>query len=216
MTMQLDPRHQVTDLAGLEAIYGAPVPQQFYKEVDHVHPHYRAFIEKAPFFALATAGPGGLDCSPRGDDPGFARIHDDRTLLVPDWRGNNRADSLRNIVADPRVGLLFLIPGIGETLRVNGRAAITVDPELLRSFAREDGKQPRCVLVVAVESVYFQCARAIQRSRLWSPESLLPRDALPSTGRIMEDLSAGRIDGAAYDRELPDRQRRTLYADEGA
>ena len=158
--MAQDKTHIVEDLASLEAIYGAPAPTSTVKEVDYIHAHYRAFIEAAPFATLATSGPGGLDASPRGDSSGFVHVEDERTLMIPDRRGNNRVDSLRNIVADPRVALLFLIPGSGNTLRVNGRAAISVDPALLERFAVQ-GKQPRSVLVVTVEAVYFQCARAI-------------------------------------------------------
>src|SRR3989344_4817244 len=117
--------------------------------------------------AMAPTGPGGLDASPRGDPAGFVQLQDDKTLLLPERRGNNRADSLRNIVADPRVALLFLIPGVGETLRVNGHARISVAPDLMERFA-VNGQPPKCVIVVDVQAVYFQCARAIQRSRLCS------------------------------------------------
>src|SRR3954470_8936647 len=147
----------------LEAIYGVTNDASTVKVADHVTPLYRTFIEKAPFAALATIGPEGIDCSPRGDLPGFVRIHDPRTLMMPDRRGNNRVDSLRNIVRDPRAALMFLIPGVGSTLPVNGRAHLSTDAELLRSFIVE-GKEPRSVVVIRVESVYFQCARAIVRS----------------------------------------------------
>jgi PPOX class probable FMN-dependent enzyme len=202
--------HRIADLAALERLYDAPAEASLFKEVDHVHPHYRAFIEASPFMVLATAGPGGLDASPRGDAPGFVAVADERTLLVPDRRGNNRIDSLRNLVADPRVALLFLVPGVGETLRVNGRASITADPVLLDRFA-VDGRPPRTVLVVRVESVFFQCSRAVLRSGLWDPARRVDRAALPSTGRILADLSGAQIDGEAYDRALPERVRSTLY-----
>src|SRR6185369_15853350 len=153
------------------------------KEVDWITPHYRAFIEASPFVSLATSGPEGLDCSPRGDRPGFVRVADERTLLLPDRRGNNRIDSLRNVVRDPRVALLFLIPGIGNTLRVNGDATVSIDPDLLASFAVED-KAPRSVLVIAVRAVYFQCARALVRSRLWDPAARVDPKSLPSAGEI--------------------------------
>src|SRR6202045_5356478 len=136
--------HVVTTMAQLEAMYGEVFPPAIVKEIDHVNAHYRAFIEAAPFFALATAGPDGLDCSPRGDAPGFVRVADAKTLMVPDRRGNNRIDSLRNIMRDPRVALLFLIPGIGETIRVMGHAALAIDPDLLASFT-VNGKLPCCV-----------------------------------------------------------------------
>src|SRR5690349_16723106 len=157
----------ITTLAELEALYGEVNRGSLLKETDRVVPEYRAFIAAAPFAALATRGPEGLDCSPRGDGPGFVRVQDDKTLLLPDRRGNNRIDSLKNIVRDPAVALLFLIPGIGETLRVNGRAAISVEPALLESFAI-DGKAPKSVLAITVDAVFFQCARAILRSELWN------------------------------------------------
>lgn len=208
--MNIDDAHRITDLDALTALYGQPKEASVLKESRTLHPNYCAFIRAAPFVALATSGPGGLDVSPRGDAPGFVEIHDESTLLLPDRRGNNRVDSLRNIVADPRVALLFLIPGIGETLRVNGRAAISVDPVLLDGMAM-DGKPPKSVLVVHVETVFFQCSRAVVRSRLWDASTQLARDALPSTGRILRDLIGGGFDGDQYDRELPDRVRQTLY-----
>src|SRR5262249_31580359 len=146
--------HVIADISALERLYGAPSEVSIVKEVDHVHAVYRSLIEAAPFAVLATSGPGGLDASPRGDGPGFVTVENEKTLLLPDRRGNNRTDSLRNIVTDPRVALLFLIPGIGETLRVNGRAVVSVDPALLRRFA-VDGKEPRSVLVISVETVFF-------------------------------------------------------------
>src|SRR6266536_5549284 len=146
--------HIVTSIEALERIYGEPYGPSIAKETDSITTHYRAFIEAAPFFALATTGPDGLDCSPRGDAPGFVRIHDEKTLLVPDRRGNNRIDTLRNILTDPRVALLFLIPGCGETIRVTGRAAISTDPALTQGFL-VDGKAPRSVLIVAVDTVFY-------------------------------------------------------------
>lgn len=181
------------------------------KEVPFVHRHYRALIEASPFAVLATSGPDGLDASPRGDPPGFVVVQDEKTLLLPERRGNNRIDSLRNIITDSRVALLFLIPGLGETLRVNGRARISIDPVLLERFAVE-GKPPKCVLVIQVDSVFFQCARAIHRSRLWAPvDSAALRQSLPSAGTILESLTDAAIDGEQYDRDLPARQRETLY-----
>src|SRR5262249_10326789 len=151
---------------------GQPAEASLVKEVDHVTPEYRRLIEASPFAVLATSGPEGLDCSPRGDQPGFVRVCDPKTLLMPDRRGNNRTDSLRNIIRDPRVALLFLLPGSGTTLRVNGRAVLRTDPELLESYA-VDGKPPRSVVMIDVEAVYFQCARAIARSDLWNPEKFV-------------------------------------------
>src|ERR1700739_463268 len=175
--------HYVTTMAELEAMYAQPMETSLLKELDHIGPHYRALIESSPFVAMATVGPEGLDCSPRGDAAGFVRIKDDRTLLIPDRRGNNRIDSLRNIVRDPRVALLFLIPGVSETMRINGRAALSTDPELLESF-KVDGKAPRCVIVVPVERAYFLCATAILRSKLWDPATRIERLKLPTTGAM--------------------------------
>lgn len=200
----------VTTLEQLEALYDAPVARSLIKEIDSISEHYRAFIEKAPFVVVATVGPEGLDCSPRGDPPGFVRVMDEKTLLLPDRRGNNRLDSLRNLVRDPRISLLFLIPGIGETLRVNGRAEILVDPELCADFALQ-GKVPKSLLKVAVERIYFQCQKALARSRLWDPAARIPRSELPSTGEILESLSDSPFDGAAYDRGYPDHMKRTIY-----
>ena len=207
--MATDP-HRITDLAALTALYGEPGLASLAKEVPTVHPHYRAIIEQAPFAVLATVGADGLDASPRGDPPGFVVVEDERTLLMPDRRGNNRLDSLRNIVADPRVALLFLVPGVGETLRVNGRATLSTEPALLARFEM-DGKAPACVLRIAVETVYFQCARAIKRARLWDPAAVVDRSALPSPGAILAELSGHAIDGAGYDRDLQARQAATLY-----
>src|SRR5262250_2108994 len=142
MTTDGSNHHFVTSMNELEAIYGHAIGPSVVKEIDHVNADYRAFIEAAPFCAMATSGPGGLDCTPRGDPPGFVRVQDEKTLLIPDRRGNNRIDSLRNILADPRVALLFLIPGCGETIRITGRASISVDPTLTQSFL-VDGKAPR-------------------------------------------------------------------------
>lgn len=202
--------HVITDEGTLAALYGTPSEPALRKEVDHIPPVYRAFIEVAPFVALATAGPGGLDVSPRGDPPGFVVVSDERTLLIPDRRGNNRTDSLRNLIHDPRLALLFLIPGVGETLRVNGRGAISVAPELLARFPAQ-GKLPRSVIIVSVDRVYFQCQKALVRSDLWNPEKRLPRSALPSTGTILAALTDGAVGGAAYDAAYPERLRQTIY-----
>ncbi|MFL5101016.1 MAG: pyridoxamine 5'-phosphate oxidase family protein [Xanthobacteraceae bacterium] len=202
--------HLVTTMDGLEALYGEPYGPAIVKEIDHVNQSYRALIAAAPFFALATSGPDGLDCSPRGDAAGFVRVHDEKTLLVPDRRGNNRIDSLRNIVRDPRVALLFLIPGVGETLRIIGRAAISTDPELMASFA-VDGKEPRTVLIVSVERVFYQCTKAIVRSRLWDPATQVERKSLPSAGTILAEITDGKLGGPEHDRGQPERIKATLY-----
>lgn len=200
----------IASVAELEALYGQPAEAATVKEVAVITPHYRAYIEASPFVSLATSGPEGLDCSPRGDKPGFVRVHDDRTLMLPDRRGNNRIDSLRNIVRDPRVALLFLIPGIGNTLRVNGRARVSVDPALLESFAVE-AKAPRSVTVVTVDSVYFQCARALVRSELWNPAHHSDPKDLPSAGQILAAISKNRVGGETYDREWPGRAAKTMW-----
>jgi PPOX class probable FMN-dependent enzyme len=200
----------ITDLVALEALYGTPGETSLVKQIDHIAAPYRALIDASPFAILATSGPEGLDCSPRGDIPGFVRVHDDRTLMLPDRRGNNRIDSLRNIVRDPRVSLLFLIPGLGTTLRVNGRAVIGVDPDLLNSFAVAD-KPPRSVIVLSVEDVYFQCARAIVRSDLWNPQTHRDPATLPTPGQILAALSDQRVGGVEYDRAWPQRAAKSLW-----
>jgi PPOX class probable FMN-dependent enzyme len=200
----------ITSIDQLRALYGAPTDVSLAKEIDHVSDHYRAFIEAAPFFALATVGPEGLDCSPRGDAPGFVRVADRKTLLVPDRRGNNRIDSLRNIMRDPRVALLFLIPGIGETLRVDGHATLSIDAELLKRFV-VNGKTPNCVIVVSVEHVFYQCTKAIIRSQLWDPSRHVDRKTLPTAGQILAGVSAGRLGGAEHDKGHAERTLAKLY-----
>ena len=174
--------HQVTTLEQLEALYGERKPTTIRKEVNRLSAGYRKLIEAAPFVVVATAGPEGLDCSPKGDPAGFVHILDDRTLAIPDRPGNNRLDGYRNIVRDPRVSLLFLIPGVGESLRVNGRGSISVDPDLMQGFAI-NGKLPRSVLIVHIDSVFFHCAKAAVRAKLWDEASRVDRKSLPSTGR---------------------------------
>ena len=200
----------VATIDELEAIYGFPGETSTAKVADRVTPSYRALIERSPFAVLATCGPEGLDCSPRGDVAGFVRIYDEKTLMMPDRRGNNRIDSLRNIVRDPRIALLFLIPGSGNTLRLNGRAFVSVDFELLSSFEM-DGKAPRSVIVITIEEVYFQCARAILRSDLWNPDKRVDPKSLPTPGRILAEMSDDRIGGEDYDRAWPERARRSLW-----
>ncbi|MGJ5001345.1 pyridoxamine 5'-phosphate oxidase family protein [Bradyrhizobium sp. HKCCYLRH2060] len=200
----------VTTIEQLEAIYGETGLASTAKVADRVTPHYRIMIEQSPFVALATCGPEGLDCSPRGDLPGFTRIHDDKTLMMPDRRGNNRVDSLRNIVRDPRIALLFLIPGSGNTLRVNGHGHLSTAPDLLESF-RMEGKLPRSVLIMTVEEIYFQCARAIVRADLWNPDRRVDPQQLPTPGQILAAMTANDIDGAAYDREWPERARKSMW-----
>jgi uncharacterized protein len=175
-----------------------------------LHPHYQAIINASPFAVLATSGKDGLDVSPRGDAAGFVKIQDEKTLIIPDRRGNNRLDSLRNIIQDPHVALLFLVPGLGETLRVNGRASISTDPELLNQFIVND-KPPKTVLIIHVEATFFQCSRAIHRSGLWKLNQEANKQLIPTPGKILADLSNATIDGEKYDRELPERIKSTLY-----
>ena len=201
---------RITTIEQLEKLYGEPVPAAIVKEIDHISDDYRTFIDKAPFVVIATVGPEGLDCSPRGDPAGFVRVADPRTVLLPDRRGNNRVDALRNLVRDPRISLLFMIPGIGNTLRINGRAEIRDDEELLAQFAM-NGKLPRTVLRVTTDAVYFQCPKALVRSRLWDPAAQIARSELPSSGEILARLSKGAIDGAEYDKGYPKRLAETLY-----
>ena len=203
-------KHLVTTLEQLDALYGEKNPNSIVKEIDRLSDGYRKLIEAAPFVAIATGGPDGFDCSPKGDAPGFVRILDDRTLAIPDRPGNNRLDGFRNILRDPRIALLFLIPGVGETIRVNGRASISIDPDLMASFA-VNGKLPRSVLIVHIESAFFHCSKAIVRSKLWNEETKIDRKSLPSTGTIIGEISHGRLGGEQYDREAPEKIKAQLY-----
>jgi PPOX class probable FMN-dependent enzyme len=200
----------ITTTSELEALYGAPVETSLVKEANRITSHYRTMIEASPFVALATSGPEGLDCSPRGDMAGFVRIHDETTVMIPDRRGNNRVDSLRNIVRDPKVALLFLLPGSGNTLRINGRAHLSIDPDLLASFAI-DGRAPRSVIVIEVETIYFQCARAIIRAELWNPERHIAAGDLPTPGEIISDMTDNRLGGKDYDMAWPEKAKATLW-----
>lgn len=202
--------HRITDVTTLEALYGTASGPAVEKELDYLHPHYQKLIAASPFFVLATGGPDGMDASPRGDEPGFVAIEDEKTLLIPDRRGNNRVDSLRNIVANPRVALFFLVPGVGETLRVNGRAEIRTDPVLLERFGVE-GKLPRTVLVVRVDTVFFQCARAIFRSKLWDSSRHVERASLPSVGTIVSGITNARLGGPSHDDGYYERMKKALY-----
>ena len=203
--------HTIATIEQLEALYSdAPYGPAVFKETDHITPQYRKLIEAAPFAVIATSGPEGLDCSPRGDPPGFVRVVDERTVVIPDRRGNNRIDSLRNLVRDPRISLLFLIPGVGETMRINGSARISTDPKLTESFAM-NGKVPKCVLVVTIERAYFQCTKAIIRSKLWDPKSIVDRKTLPTPGSILAELTDGKMGGPKHDEAAPARIKETIY-----
>jgi len=200
----------LTSVEQLEAIYGAPSERAIWKEIPYLNEDYRAFVEASPFIVLASAGPEGTDCSPKGGAPGFVRIIDERTLAIPDRPGNNRIDNLRNIVIDGRVSVLFIVPGVGETLRVNGRATVSNDAALLESFA-VDGKLPRTAIVVNVDTVYFHCSKALARSHLWDPERHIERSKLPSAGQMHKRLAARDFDAQAYDKDLAERLPSMLY-----
>ena len=199
----------ITSEAELEAHYGTPKLTAIAKVTRTITPEYRAWIEASPFMALASVGPEGADCSPRGDDGPVASVLDEATIAIPDRRGNDRIDTLRNIVRDPRVAVMFLVPGSGTVIRVNGRARVSVADALLERFAIH-GKTPRSVIVIAVEAVYFQCSRAVTRGKLWSGGIADPA-TLPSVGAILEALSKGEVDGARYDAEWPARAVASLW-----
>jgi PPOX class probable FMN-dependent enzyme len=199
----------LTSIEELEALYGQPHERSIRKEIPYVNDCYRAFIEQSPFIVLATAGPEGLDCSPRGDAPGFVRVADEKTLLIPDRRGNNRVDSFGNILSAPGVGLVFMVPGIPETLRVNGKAHATRDPALLAPSVMQE-RVPVTGLVVTVEEAYFHCGKALIRSKLWDPASQVPRNSFPTLGRIIADQTKA-VDGDEADRNLEEAYRLRLY-----
>ena len=201
----------IQTIAKLEAIYHQqPVLASTAKEIDYLIPQYQKLIELSPFVALATIGPGGLDCSPRGDSNGFVRVLDPKTLAMPDRRGNNRIDSLRNIVVDPRVALLFFIPGSGTTFRVNGQAHLTNDPDLCKSFEME-GNLPRSVIIIKVEAAYTQCARAVLRTGLWDPSKHVDKADVPTIGEMLEALTDGKINAEEYNSNWPARAKTSMW-----
>lgn len=202
---------QISTIAELEAVYHQqPVLASMAKEVDYLIPQYQKLIELSPFVALATMGAGGLDCSPRGDNQGFVRVLDSKTLAMPDRRGNNRIDSLRNIVADPRVALLFFIPGSGTTFRVNGSAYLTTDAELCKSFEVE-GNLPRSVIIIKVEAAYTQCARAILRAGLWDSSKHVEKSEVPTIGEMLEAVTHGKINADEYNSNWPARAKTSMW-----
>ena len=203
--------HVIDTFEELRGNYGEPSERAAKKTLDRLDGHCRRFIELSPFLVLATAGADGrVDCSPRGDPPGFVDILDDRTVLLPDRPGNNRVDSLGNILENPHVGLLFMIPGVNETLRLNGRATLTTDPARLEPLSVK-GRAPRSGLLVEVEEVFLHCTKAFVRSHLWADVSRVDRKSvLPSFGQMLAD-HVGLPDGEALEREVQDRIRKTLY-----
>ena len=208
--MDGSPHHTVTSADQLKALYAPPHERVLKKELDHVDALGRAFIAASPFLVLATGGPQGLDCSPKGDSPGFVTVSGDgRTLYIPDRRGNNRIDGLKNLIEDPRVGIIFFAPGANETYRVNGRARISTDPELKRRFA-VGGKEPTVVIEVAVEQAFQHCPKALVRSNLWkSAQGGRPKD-VPTIGTFAAARNPG-LDGPAYDAEYTTRMPEELY-----
>ena len=207
--------HVISSIEALEAVYKPrPSDASMVKESTVVTDEYKRLIEASPFVALASVGAEEIDCSPRGDRKGFVRVQDERTLMLPDRKGNNRLDTLRNIVLDPRVALMFMIPGSGTILRVIGKAHLTTNPELLASF-EEQGKPPRSVIVIKVTVMYFQCARAVLRAKLWSAAEHVEPGTLPTPGEILAARTAGRPEGAidskAYDEEWPGRAEESMW-----
>ena len=209
----MDAPHTITDEAELRAIVRAPAELVVSKVSDRLNELTRQFVERSPFVCVATKMPGGgIDVSPRGDPAGFARILDDRTLLLPDRPGNRLADTLTNLIADPSIGLLFLIPGVGDSFRVNGRGVITDDAALLAP-SEVEGSVPRLGILVSIEEAYTQCSKALIRSDLWNPERHVDRSELPSSGEILRSLNDPDFDAAEYDRARTERyaRREDLY-----
>jgi uncharacterized protein len=192
----------------LEALYGTPGAAALRKVAHQLTPEYRSWIMASRFCVVSTVGPEGADGSPRGDDGPVVRVLDDQTLAMPDWRGNNRLDTLRNIVRDPRIALMFMVPGSANAVRVNGAARITDDADLRASFER-DGRQPATVIVIKIHEIYSQCARAIIRARLWSGED--ESGDLPTVGQILAAMTEGEVGGKDYDDSWADRAARTMW-----
>ena len=210
--MDLKPDFILGDLDALLEHYDKPVdPVSIAKELDALNPEFKAWLAHVKFIVLASAGPNGLDCSCRGDENPIFQIIDDTTLLMADWRGNNRIDTLRNLASIPAIGILCFIPGVGEVLRIGGSATITIQPDLLDRFAR-DVKRPRSVIHIKINRVFFHCARSIKRSSLW--DGLFPEDGTVPTAGLMAQAVKNGFDGQAYDAALPDRQRQTLWSDD--
>jgi uncharacterized protein len=208
MTLDTAHIHVIRDEQELREVIGNPTETVLSKLSDHLNRLTRQFIERSPYVCVATVAPdGGLDVSPRGDPAGFVRILDDRTLLIPDRPGNRIADALTNLLADPRIALLFLIPGVGDTFRVNGRASITDDAELLAPSAVE-GRPPKLGVLITIEQAYTQCSKASIRSDVWNPEKHIERSALPSSGAILRSLTSPDFDADEYDRERAERYAR--------
>ena len=203
--------HIIKTVEDLKKIYGERSPRADKKILSRLDKHCRIFIAHCPFLTLATSSAAtGADCSPKGDAPGFVKVLDDKRLAIPDRPGNNRIDSPLNMLDNPQAGLLFMIPGVKETLRVNGNVEISIDPVLLDLLSVE-GKRPRCAFIVTVKEAYIHCAKSMMRSDLWNPEKHIERKTLPSMGRILADHIAEELDAEAYDASMEERYRKELY-----
>lgn len=200
---------KIVNIEELEALYKDPSKLALAKEIDYINDSYQKFIEASPYCILSTYGEKGIDCTPRGDPAGFVRVIDKKTILLPDRKGNNRIDSLRNILLNSQVGLIFLVPNVGETIRVAGHAEILVDEELNASFAIK-GKPALSVLKITVDKIYFHCGKSSMRSKLWKPETHPDRKSVPSAGQMGKEIDRS-FDGDAYDKALPERYKATLY-----
>jgi len=208
--MQIDPALTVRDEAELAEMYGPALERSVRKQLDHLDDLCRAFIAASPMVIVGSQGPIAADNSPRGDVPGFVKVADEHTLLIPDRRGNNRLDTLHNLVRNPKVGLLFLVPGVNETFRINGEAVISRDPALTSQFVMQ-GKAPRTVIVVTVKEAYIQCSRALVRSDIWNPAKHALPGAVPSMGTVMAKHTCGFVDANRFDEEAKERVPATLY-----
>lgn len=203
----------ITTLEQLTNLYGEPMERSLWKEIDHINDHYRQFIEKSPFLILATHGEKGVDCSPRGDPAGFVKVVNEKCVQIPDRKGNNRLDSLKNILRNAEVGLIFLVPGVGETIRVSGKARILIDPELCATFAMED-KLPTSVISVNVDKVYYQCQKALARSKLWNPDYYIDRKELPTAGQMTKafaEMRSVEFNAEQYDANYPEYMKKNMY-----
>lgn len=198
----------IEDIAALQAHYGQPVAAATEKVTDRLTPAYRRWIERSRFVVLVTVGPGGTDGSPRGDDGPVVEVLDERRLLLPDWRGNDRIDSLRNIVEDGRLSLMFMVPGSNNVIRVNGRGRVTADPKWTGRFERQ-GKTPRAVVAIEIAEVYSQCARALMRARLWGAGD--ESSGLPTVGEMLAEASKGAVGGPDYDVAWAGRAAGTMW-----
>lgn len=204
---------KIDSIEELVQVYGETVKGALWKEIDHINDHYKKFIECCPFLILATYGAKGVDCSPRGDPAGFVRVIDEKCIQFPDRRGNNRLDSLKNIVSNPNVGLIFIVPNAGETIRVSGKAEILIDPALCDSFSIQ-GKPANSVISINVEKAYYQCQKAIARSKLWDASTYMDRSELPTAGEMNKVFAAERsvdFDAEAYDKNYPEHMKKTIY-----